>query len=617
MTHRALRRFIASLVSVFAICTVLIFVLPKTLTGHKENLTIDEVNLCHGTRVQCETSNWTKEKLPYFTNRSTSDEVIHKTIRFSATIPNAERTALMIPMIKDSLRIWVNDALVLQSTPVGAERGQHWNRPAYADWSAQLERNKQFDIIIEFSGYGQLSTGLSSIYIGAQTNIRPQFEWHMWFGPGIAWIAMFLAPLLAVGLLFAGYSTGNAKTYFGLSCALLITIIFGLLYTSARMPMPVIPWMYVWVHSVFLYVISLVFLIDSLSGSTSLNLRRIYLGIFLATSLLSFLVPETHAALWQSIVASIILFCAGGVILLIAVKFNDMTRFMAWTLLLAFIASLAMAVPDWVHHFTNVQLLWVNTGQGIALVIVLTSFAILFQDLVNANKKLAGLGASLQIRVNQKEAELKEVYETVSQQKANRALDVERQRITMELHDGLGGSLVSLLARLETATTLPQETIKQQLRESIIELGAVMDTLESDGDIEVVLAQIRHRVEPMLEDCGISLNWKILGTLTLPEPGPEATGHLARIVKEALTNALRHSGCQSVCLSMDANRLLISDDGIGMKDANSGGRGLHTMKARAEKIGLTLTINSNETGTVVQLSVAKVFGTNVRSSNIN
>jgi signal transduction histidine kinase len=74
---------------------------------------------------------------------------------------------------------------------------------------------------------------------------------------------------------------------------------------------------------------------------------------------------------------------------------------------------------------------------------------------------------------------------------------------------------------------------------------------------------------------------------------------IVRIVREAVTNAVRHGHAEhvSVCVSMEEGvpTLRVSDDGVGFDDsvtADSGRFGLVSMKERAQEIGATLEVHS-------------------------
>ena len=98
-------------------------------------------------------------------------------------------------------------------------------------------------------------------------------------------------------------------------------------------------------------------------------------------------------------------------------------------------------------------------------------------------------------------------------------------------------------------------------------------------------------------------------TPKLPPQALEAEQSLGllRILQEATTNAVRHSGARQVRVIARGNegQLLISvvDDGHGI-DRDHRGRGLDNMRIRAKEIGASLSIDSDSTGTTVACTLA-------------
>ena len=75
------------------------------------------------------------------------------------------------------------------------------------------------------------------------------------------------------------------------------------------------------------------------------------------------------------------------------------------------------------------------------------------------------------------------------------------------------------------------------------------------------------------------------------------------IALEAVNNAVRHSSARActVSLTREGGDLLVNvrDDGQGLADERPGGVGLVSMRERAEEVGGTCLVTSDETGTLV------------------
>ncbi len=185
----------------------------------------------------------------------------------------------------------------------------------------------------------------------------------------------------------------------------------------------------------------------------------------------------------------------------------------------------------------------------------------------------------------------------------------ERRRLRRDLHDGLGPSLaaIGLKANL-AARQVPPESAARGL------LG------EIDTEVKAGLGDIRRLVEalrpPALDELGLvgavrARAASLAGDVIIDVSGPETTGPLPaavetaayRIVVEALTNVVRHSGARScsvvIMISGEAVEVSVRDDGRGLDGDRSPGVGLRSMQERAAEVGGAMSIRSDASGTVV------------------
>jgi signal transduction histidine kinase len=87
--------------------------------------------------------------------------------------------------------------------------------------------------------------------------------------------------------------------------------------------------------------------------------------------------------------------------------------------------------------------------------------------------------------------------------------------------------------------------------------------------------------------------------------------HLFKVLQEAIINALKHSGCSQVTVSIQSHEtwsIVIADDGSGFfpgKKSESGGNGLFNMKNRSIEGGWKIEWVKNETGGTSVVIVAE------------
>jgi signal transduction histidine kinase len=188
---------------------------------------------------------------------------------------------------------------------------------------------------------------------------------------------------------------------------------------------------------------------------------------------------------------------------------------------------------------------------------------------------------------------------------------LERERLTREMHDGLGGQLVSVLSMVERGLAAPSE-VAEALRRAIDDIRIVIDSLDPDTtDLPTALGKLRARLEPLLRRNGIALSWSIDEIPGLAAFAPEAALHVLRIIQEAVTNTLRHADADSVEVRITAGgdrqrqlHISIRDDGRGLPTGmTAGGRGIKNMNSRAEELGAALRIEGTSSGTQIDLTV--------------
>jgi signal transduction histidine kinase len=219
------------------------------------------------------------------------------------------------------------------------------------------------------------------------------------------------------------------------------------------------------------------------------------------------------------------------------------------------------------------------------------------------------LNANLMARVEAKRQELEANYRRLGELESQQAVVAERARLMRDMHDGIGGQLISTLCLVE-AGQASQDKVAAALRECIDDLRLAIDSLEpTDGDLMPVLGNFRYRVEPRLKARGIDLDWQVRDIPQLAYMTPQNVLHVLRILQEALTNVVKHAGARHVRVEThhDAGRVLIdvSDDGKGLGEPGERheGRGLANMRQRAQAFGAELLIKESSPGTTISIEL--------------
>ena len=194
------------------------------------------------------------------------------------------------------------------------------------------------------------------------------------------------------------------------------------------------------------------------------------------------------------------------------------------------------------------------------------------------------------------------------------AQEAERRRIAQELHDQIGQNLTAVVLELKRlqgrvepggaetladAQELARESL-EDLRRISYELRPVaLDDLGLASALESLCGSVARRT-------GFDVRCEL--DPTLPPLAPEVELAVYRVTQEALTNAVRHSGCSHVRVSVatrpDEVLLRVADDGRGLGDRPITGGGIRGMRERALVIGGRLVLGvSAEGGVEVEMRV--------------
>ena len=261
---------------------------------------------------------------------------------------------------------------------------------------------------------------------------------------------------------------------------------------------------------------------------------------------------------------------------------------------------LTAAIPD------TGLFIWPRTGQTVhagtpmSLLLGLTLIGAFARGYIESQTVLSTANQRLSEELDAREDEIRAVYRARATEMREAALVQERKRIMRDMHDGIGGDLLSLSLRARGGD-LPNDTIAKELSNSLQQLRLVVDSLDTAGDdLDIALGALRGRIEPALAAAGMTLHWKIGDLGRDARYGPQQVLDVYRIIQEATTNAIRHSEGSKLSISTtrhgDTVKIVIEDDGCGVPPDAHHGKGLESLKARTHRLGGTLSIVAEPDG---------------------
>lgn len=205
-------------------------------------------------------------------------------------------------------------------------------------------------------------------------------------------------------------------------------------------------------------------------------------------------------------------------------------------------------------------------------------------------------------------------WQLAGSQRRMRELDVisDRERIARDLHDHVIQRLFAAGLSLQGAIPRARSVeVQQRLADTVDELQRVIQEIRTTifdlHGSSPGTTRLRQRLDEAIEAFagqGLRTTVHFVGPLSVVD-APLAD-HAEAVVREAVSNAVRHSGAHTLTVNVrveDELSLEVIDDGCGMP-ADVTASGLNNLRARAEQVGGTLTLNAEPGGGTVLRWVA-------------
>jgi two-component system sensor histidine kinase UhpB len=448
-------------------------------------------------------------------------------------------------------------------------------------------------------------TFMSRMYLGPEAALVPSFKWRTFLDIDVKVMSLAAQVLLGVGVILAWLLRPATPLLSWLAAFQIANIPTTIAMIVGYQPelREFLPYVIAMVPAWSLASIGVSLLLIGIRPPTALRLGIVAVTVVL----LGCAVIGTPLARSVVAVAAIGISCGAGAVSTGVIAWGALRRgnidaqimlapaLLAMWFLLCDAYSAAMPPEHALRLFTPLA----------GLILVAAQIAVLMRRMAASFDELDRSNETLNLKLAEREAELAILARQERMEATRLVREQERGRLTRDLHDGISGHLVSIIALAERADADP---IEQAAREALNDLRLVIYSLDlGDSDLPLALANFRERLIPQLQRLGVALDWS---TANLPEVSGVTPGNalaVLRILQEAITNALKHGPATRIGIRGSASAdgraaIVVENDGQPFV-AGTGGRGLDNMRRRAEQLHAKLCLEPFDRGMRLTLSL--------------
>lgn len=536
----------------------------------------------------------------------------------AALEPTNQRVAIFLPRVGARFRVLINGHVIAS---------QYWDVNAYVDtsvlpWFMEVPQEVLLPnpgdnrLVVEVRGQLLRKSGLSAPIIGPRGPLETRYHQVYWWQVYATW--MVAACSLMLGILTGLLWLHGRERVFGLLSAACFAWTVRLGLTPLVEPgIPFEAWFYLHklsftVYCGFLYLFLWDLFDVKVGWARKLVVALLWIGPFWL-ALTTWRGDYNLYRIWTGIIA-------GVSVITLTLMFNRARWGLDNNQRLMVVVGLVTLITG-VRDFGVVQLGWPGDGDlrwmtAGSLVFMLALAWVMVQRATSYVQRIGDLNRELEIKVREKESELRHAFDQIREAERAQVLEAERRRLTRDMHDGLGSQLVQALNVVRSGGQVEPQRVESMLNHALEELRMTLDSLEPmEGDLPAMLGTLRRRVAPALEAAGIELQWEVeeVPPVNLGGGRLESRGvmHLFRALQEVFANIIKHARASRVTVrtwtaAQGQPMLSVTDNGVGLGEGyREGGRGLANIRLRARELGASVRFADAGPGTIVEFA----FGT--------
>ena len=525
-----------------------------------------------------------------------------------------------LPSVTHNAAVYINGIWVGQGGDFGDPVSRHHNDPLLFDFASGLLQEGTNTLHIRVKASYQEQGLLDKVYVAPLEQLLPAYERKRFLRVDfIRWITMAMYFMSAI--VFCFWFARRQDVVYGLfALQLAIWASHNLNLFVNDIPTPAHFWEAMTMSTLGWIVVAMIFFNHRYVGGGSRRVEQFAL-VFGVLGLGIFFLPDIGMILsigygvWDSF---LIVFGSYAIIHLLKVFWRRPDPDIYFMLL--------VGIPILVFGFHDILVVNNLRDRTEGLVIqysvipaILLFSWFLIRRFVQSVNQAENLAETLEQRVIEKQNELSLQYEQLKVLERKNVLSEERERIMRDMHDGIGGQLVSVATMLQEHQGDVFDQLREKVQLSLVDLRFVIDSLDPVlNDLPTLLGMVRSRLADQLNAAGIELEWAVTELPEVQGLSPRRCLHVMRIIQEVFANAIKHSEARHLSLATkvsacDGREFVViemTDDGRGI-DPHSldqkPGRGIRNMRYRAQQLQGRLEIEPLEQGTRVSLLIPLVM----------
>lgn len=515
-------------------------------------------------------------------------------LRFRCEEPPTEAYGIYLVRLHMNAAVYFNGVFVGDGGRFAEPMARNWNTPLYFTLGAGLWRRGENEVWIRLRTYPSYGL-LPPVAIGPERVLRPRYERRHFLQNEVSAILCF--GLIGLSLFMFGIWWRRRKDtlYLWFAGANLLWALYSsyLFIRNPIVPGRVFQW---FAHACLdWWIVIFAGFVHRFTGVQRRRLERSFIGLALLGTLL------TGATLGLSLqaqvfgVSHVVAFAVAVYLAVFVWRSYWRQRTPELTILAAtFTLLLITGVHDWLlnmpFEWWPLKVLLGTFGQSF-LFLHYSAPAVFFflawhltRRFVSALNESELLNTELEERVERGRQQLERSFAERRLLEREQAATEARERVYRDLHDDIGAKLLSLVYGADSPVQADLARAALQDLRSI-----VSHTRRGPTSLVDLLADWRAELAQRVSEAHLEFRWEEENLPELLLPADIALG-ISRIIRESVSNVLRHARASRVHVNILANEELlvitIRDDGVGMDAASvRQGQGMRSLAARAAQLG--------------------------------